>query len=105
MTETLILRPTKPKNTSLARIFRTEQTWPKTSVLLSLFVLLPVTGLLWAAVGTDENIWQHLLDSVLPNYIVNSLILMTGVCLGVTLVGTCTAVSYTHLTLPTSDLV
>ena len=30
-------------------------------------------------------------DSVLPNYIVNSLILMTGVCLGVTLVGTCTA--------------
>ena len=91
MTETLILRPTKPKNTSLARILRTEQTWPKTSVLLSLFVLLPVTGLLWAAVGTDENIWQHLLDSVLPNYIVNSLILVTGVCLGVTLVGTCTA--------------
>jgi len=91
MTETLILRPTKPKNTSLARILRTEQTWPKTSVLLSLFVLLPVSGLLWAAVGTDENIWQHLLDSVLPNYIVNSLILMTGVCLGVTLVGTCTA--------------
>ena len=91
MTETLILRPTKPKNTSLARILRTEQTWPKTSVLLSLFVLLPVTGLLWAAVGTDENIWQHLFDSVLPNYIVNSLILMTGVCLGVTFVGTCTA--------------
>ena len=91
MTETLILRPTKLKNTSLARILRTEQTWPKTSVLLSLFVLLPVSGLLWAAVGTDENIWQHLLDSVLPNYIVNSLILMTGVCLGVTLVGTCTA--------------
>ena len=54
-------------------------------------MLLPVSGLLWAAVGTDENIWQHLLDSVLPNYIVNSLILMTGVCLGVTLVGTCTA--------------
>ena len=91
MTETLILRPTKPKNTSLARIFRTEQTWPKTSVLLSLFVLLPVTGLLWAAIGTDENIWQHLLNSVLPSYIVNSLILVTGVCLGVTLVGTCTA--------------
>ena len=91
MTETLILRPTKPKNTSLARILRTEQTWPKTSVLLSLFVLLPVTGLLWAAVGTDENIWQHLLNSVLPSYIVNSLILVTGVCLGVTLVGTCTA--------------
>ena len=91
MTETLILRPAKPKNISLTRIFRTEQTWPKTSVLLSLFVLLPVTGLLWAAVGTDENIWQHLLDSVLPNYILNSLILMTGVCLGVTLVGTCTA--------------
>ena len=91
MTETLILRPTKPKNNSLARILRTEQTWPRTSVLLSLFVLLPVTGLLWAAVGTDENIWQHLFDSVLPNYIVNSLILMTGVCLGVTLVGTCTA--------------
>ena len=91
MTETLILRPTKPKNTSLARIFRTEQTWPRTSVLLSLFVLLPVAGLLWAAVGKDENIWQHLFDSVLPNYIVNSLILMTGVCLGVTLVGTCTA--------------
>ena len=91
MTETLILRPAKPKNTSLVRILRTEQTWPKTSVLLSLFVLLPVTGLLWAAIGTDENIWQHLLDSVLPNYIVNSLILVTGVCLGVTLVGTCTA--------------
>ena len=91
MTETLILRPTKLKNISLTRIFRTEQTWPKTSVLLSLFVLLPVAGLLWAAVGTDENIWQHLLDSVLPNYILNSLILMTGVCLGVTLVGTCTA--------------
>ena len=91
MTETLILRPSKPKNISLARIFRTEQTWPKTSVLLSLFVLLPVAGLLWAAVGTDENIWQHLLNSVLPSYIVNSLILVTGVCLGVTLVGTCTA--------------
>ena len=91
MTETLILRPAKPKNTSLVRILRTEQTWPKTSVLLSLFVLLPVTGLLWAAIGTDENIWQHLLNSVLPSYIVNSLILVTGVCLGVTFVGTCTA--------------
>ena len=91
MTETLILRTAKPKNIPLALIFRTEQTWPKTSVLLSLFVLLPVAGLFWAAVGTDENIWQHLLDSVLPHYIVNSLILMTGVCLGVTLVGTCTA--------------
>ena len=91
MTETLILRPRKPKNTPLTRVFRTEQTWPKTSVLLSILVLLPVAGLFWAAVGTDENIWQHLLDSVLPNYIVNSLILMTGVCLGVTLVGTCTA--------------
>ena len=91
MTETLILRPRKPKNTPLTRIFGTQQTWPKTSVLLSILVLLPVAGLLWAAVGTDENIWQHLLDSVLPNYIVNSLILMTGVCLGVTLVGTCTA--------------
>ena len=91
MTENLMFRPTREKNTSLARIFRTEQTWPKTSVLLSLFVLLPVAGLIWAALGTDENIWQHLLGSVLPNYIVNSLILMTGVGLGVTLIGTCTA--------------
>jgi len=91
MTETLGARPIHPKNRSLAQIFGTERIWPKASILLCFFVLLPVIGLFWASISTDENIWLHLLNSVLPKYIFNSLILMAGVCLGVTIIGTSTA--------------
>ena len=91
MTEILSARPIHSKNRSLIRIFGTEQTWPKASIILCFFVLLPVIGLFWAAMNTDENMWWHLLNSVLPNYIFNSLILMAGVCLGVTIIGTSTA--------------
>ncbi|MCG8359790.1 MAG: iron ABC transporter permease [Kiloniellales bacterium] len=60
------------------------------TVTAALF-LLPIVSVLLNLFRPSEGTWDHLVDTVLPGYVVNTLWLAVGVGLGVVLIGTCTA--------------
>ena len=60
------------------RAFRPDR-WLWVSLVIALVVLAPMASVLWLAFHPTENIWPHLLSSVLPRYLGNTLVLMAGV--------------------------
>ena len=65
--------------------------WTLGSVLLAQLALLPVGAVLFFAVGSSDDVWNHLVRTALPDYISNTLWLMLGVGLIVFLTGVSTA--------------
>ena len=61
------------------------------AILLALILSVPVIGILFSLFQEGQGNWPHLVDTVLPRYIYNSLILVVGVGIGVTLLGVGTA--------------
>lgn len=59
--------------------------------MIAAIVLLPIFAVIILAMFPTENIWPHLLSTVLPGYIINTLWLMFGVCIGTFILGTGTA--------------
>lgn len=57
-------------------------------LLLAILITLPLLVLLGSWTQPDWHIWSHLIDTVLADYVVNSLILAAGVGLGALLLGT-----------------
>lgn len=53
--------------------------WQFAVWLIAAIVLLPVLAVLWLAFFPEENIWPHLLSTVLPDYVITTLGLMLGV--------------------------
>ena len=53
--------------------------WNSVLVLLSLFFSIPVVVILASVFFPERQVWSHLADTVLTDYIVNSLILFLGV--------------------------
>ena len=62
--------------------------WSLGAVAIAVVVLAPMLSVLWLAMNPTENIWPHLISSVLPRYMSNTLILMGGVGLLTAAVGT-----------------
>jgi iron(III) transport system permease protein len=62
--------------------------WTAGAVLVAVVVLAPVVSVLWIAATPAENIWPHLMATVLPRYLGNTLILMLGVAGLTAVVGT-----------------
>ena len=62
--------------------------WSAGAVLIALLVLAPMLSVLWIALHPTENIWPHLMATVLPLYFSNTLILMAGVGFVTAVVGT-----------------
>ena len=75
------------------------------SLALAVLVAVPVfaVGVNILGSGTGET-WQHLLDTVLADYIVNSLVLCIGVGISVGLLGTGAAWLVTHYEFPGSEI-
>ena len=61
-----------------------------TLFLVSLF-LLPVVAISITASGDSDGLWPHLLNTVLPRYVANTLLLMVGVSLVTLFFGVSTA--------------
>ena len=61
------------------------------AIVIAAFILLPVIIILSYLVQADGVLWQHLLDTVLNDYLINSLLLLLGVGAGVLLLGVPTA--------------
>ena len=53
--------------------------WSMVTILLCCFLLGPVAALLLAASGDSGGLWEHLVDTVLATYVINTLLLMGGV--------------------------
>ena len=53
--------------------------WTLVALLIAAVVVAPMLAVLWLAFHPTENIWPHLVATVLPRYLQNTLILMAGV--------------------------
>jgi len=53
--------------------------WSLGAMLIAAVVLAPMLAVVWIAFHPTENIWPHLMETVLPRYFRNTLVLMGGV--------------------------
>ena len=53
--------------------------WTLAALLIAAVVVAPMLAVLWLAFHPTENIWPHLVATVLPRYLTNTVILMLGV--------------------------
>jgi iron(III) transport system permease protein len=65
--------------------------WAAGALVVAAVVLAPLVSILWIALNPTENIWPHLLATVLPRYLGTTLALMLGVAALTALAGTVTA--------------
>ena len=70
------------------------------AVVIMTFVILPVISISWMATSVDTSQWGHLVATVLPRYLANSLTLMLGVGFLTLCLGTSLAYLVTHLDFP-----
>lgn len=68
--------------------FRFPGRWTIGALFIALIVLAPMLSVLWLAFHPTENIWPHLMATVLPRYLSNTLILMAGVAALTAIAGT-----------------
>ncbi len=61
------------------------------ALLIAAALAIPIFGVTFSIFQTGEGNWPHLVDTVLPRYIQNSLVLATGVGVLVTIIGVGTA--------------
>ena len=76
------------QNTQVTRQGWRPDRWSVGAALIAAVVLAPMLAVVWIAFHPTENIWPHLMSTVLPRYFGNTLILMLGVGLLTAAVGT-----------------
>ena len=92
-----LLEPTtEPPMTSLwsatwKRVWQKPSPFGLCAIALALLLAIPIMGILMSVFQEGQGNWPHLMQTVLPNYIANSLLLVIGVGIGVTAVGVGTA--------------
>jgi iron(III) transport system permease protein len=62
--------------------------WAPGAALIAVVVLAPILSIVWIALTPTENIWPHLMATVLPRYLMATLGLMLGVGLLTAMMGT-----------------
>lgn len=65
--------------------------WTFSTLLVALVLALPVVCIPWLALFPEENIWPHLISTVLPGYVTTTVGLMLGVTFGVLTMGVTSA--------------
>ncbi len=66
------------QNTQVSR-FPVPDLWSVGALVIGAVVVAPVLAVIWLAFHPTENIWPHLMATVLPRYLANTLILAAGV--------------------------
>ncbi|MGD2119992.1 MAG: iron ABC transporter permease [Chromatiales bacterium] len=69
------------------RSINVERRWRWASIALALVVLMPLLVLALAWQSVDNAIWSHIATTILPEVLLNTAILVTGVAAGVLLLG------------------
>ncbi|MBX2835440.1 MAG: iron ABC transporter permease [Gammaproteobacteria bacterium] len=83
---------------------KTSTRWLLLSLAIAVLVCLPILSVVYLAFNPSENIWPHLLDTVLGHYLSTTLVLMLCVSVGTMLMGVTTAVLVTHYEFPGRSL-
>lgn len=65
--------------------------WTLGTVAVALASIIPVLAVVSLALGPGDDIWRHLVSTVLPDYIITTFLLMVGVGAGTLLIGIGTA--------------
>jgi iron(III) transport system permease protein len=65
--------------------------WTAGALAVLALVLAPIAAIVWIALTPTENIWPHLIATVLPRYLATTLWLMAGVAVLTAAIGTGTA--------------
>ncbi|MBL4927279.1 ABC transporter permease [Fuscibacter oryzae] len=78
--------------------------WAVGAVVLAVLIVAPMLAVLWIALHPTENIWPHLLATVLPRYFGTTLVLMTGVAVLAGAAGTGAAWLITMYRFPGRDM-
>lgn len=76
-----------PGRRDLLRRIGLPSRWTVTAILLAAVIAAPVAAVLVNALRPRTEVWQHLVDTVLQDYVVNSLLIMVGVAVGGLIVG------------------
>ncbi|MDP3960053.1 MAG: iron ABC transporter permease, partial [Pseudorhodobacter sp.] len=76
--------------------------WSLGALVLAALVAAPIVAVAWIAFHPVENIWPHLIATVLPRYLVNTGVLMAGVGLLTAAIGTGAAWLVTMYRFPAS---
>ena len=71
----------------IARSLADDAFWRWGPATIAALVALPVVVIFSFVLRPSGEVWQHLADTVLRDYVVNSLLLMTGVTIGTLLIG------------------
>ncbi len=66
---------------------QSSRLWPAAALLIALLMTAPIWVLVSFLFEPFNDNWQHLLSTLLPDYIINSIILMIGVTFGTLLLG------------------
>ncbi|AFZ47421.1 binding-protein-dependent transport systems inner membrane component [Cyanobacterium stanieri PCC 7202] len=61
--------------------------WYVTLIGVAVLISIPILTVAFSIFGDNREIWQHLVNTVLSSYIINSLVLMGGVATGVLVIG------------------
>ena len=62
--------------------------WSLLALVIAAIVVAPMLAVIWIALHPTQNIWPHLVTTVLPRYLGNTLLLMAGVGILTAAVGT-----------------
>lgn len=65
--------------------------WSLGAAIIASLVVMPIAAVIWFAFTPEDNIWPHLVSTTLPRYLRNTVILMLGVGLLTSVIGTVTA--------------
>lgn len=65
--------------------------WTITTVILAAVMAIPVATIVVLAMSPSDDIWAHLLSTVLPGYVMSTIGLMVGVAIGTVIIGVGTA--------------
>ncbi len=88
---TSLAEPTAAASTAPQRLGGQNLRWIVGACLAAGLASLPLLSVAWLALFPTENIWPHLLSTVLPRYLKNTLILMGGVGTLAVIIGVGTA--------------
>ena len=80
MVETSDIPPVAPApRLAHGRLWRLFNGWSLLGLAIAAVVILPIATVFWLALFPEENIWPHMLDTTLPRYLRNSIVMMLGV--------------------------
>ena len=75
------------------------------AALIAMIFVFPIVSIVWISTSVETSQWTHLISTVLPRYLTNSLILMAGVGLLSLILGTSLAYLITHIKFPGSGII